>query len=89
MKRIRDKIEYYVLEVDNRWRILPVKRQRLLTKLFFVGYALLTLLVIVSICISTSQRNNKISINHIDGISKKTQTKDTIQADKTNLLIKK
>ncbi|KYH07124.1 hypothetical protein A1704_00135 [Chryseobacterium cucumeris] len=89
MKRITDKIEYYALKADNRWKILPFKRQRLLTKLFFAGYALLTLLVIVSICMSTSQRNNEISINHIDGISKKTQTKDTIQADKTNLLIKK
>ena len=89
MKRIRDKIEYYALQADNRWKILPVKRQRLFTKLFFGGYALLTLLVMVSICISTVQRNNEILINHIDGISKKLQTKDTIQADKINSLIKK
>lgn len=89
MKRIRDKIEYYVLQADNYWKILPVKRQRLLTKLFFGGYALLTLLVIVSICISTSQRNNEISINHIDGISRSLQMEDTIQADKINSLIKK
>lgn len=89
MKRIRDKIEYYALQADNRWKILPVKRQRLLTKLFFGGYALLTLLVMVSICISTVQRNNEISINHIDGVSKNPHTKDTIQADKINSLIKK
>lgn len=89
MKRIRDKIEYYALQADNRWKILPVKRQRLLTKLFFGGYALLTLLVIVSICISTGQRNNEISINHINGISKNPQTKNTIQFDKINSLIKK
>ncbi len=89
MKRIRDKIEYYVLQADNRWKILPVKRQRLLTKLFFGGYALLTLLVIVSICKSTSHRNNEISINHIDGISRSPQTEDTIQAGKINSLIKK
>ncbi|WP_415326329.1 hypothetical protein [Chryseobacterium sp. MMS23-Vi53] len=89
MKRIRDTIEYYALQADNRWKILPVKRQRLLTKLFFGGYAFLTLLVIVSICISTSQRNNEISINHIDGISRSPQTKDTIQADMINPLIKK
>ncbi|MGE8534444.1 MAG: hypothetical protein ACN6OJ_07655 [Chryseobacterium sp.] len=89
MKRIRDKIEYYSLKVDNHWKILPVQRQRLLTKLFFGGYALLTLLVIVSVCKSTSQRNNEISINHIDGISKSPQTKDTIRADKINSLIKK
>lgn len=89
MKRIRDKIEYYALQADNRWKNLPVERQRLLTKLFFGGYVLLTLLVIVSICISTSQRNNEISINHIDGISRSSQTKDTIQTDKINSLIKK
>ncbi|WP_276835767.1 hypothetical protein [Chryseobacterium cucumeris] len=89
MKRIRDKIEYYALKADNCWKILPAKRQRLFTKLFFGGYALLTLLVMVSICVSTVHRNNEISINHIDGISKKPQTKDTIQADKTNSLIKK
>jgi len=89
MKRIRDKIEYYALQADNRWKILPIERQRLFTKLFFVGYALLTLLVIVSICISTVQRNNEISINHIDGVSRNLQTKDTIQADKINSLIKK
>lgn len=89
MKRIRDKIEYYALQADNRWKMLPAKRQRLLTKLFFGGYALLTLLVIISICISTSQRNSEISINHIDGISRNPQTKDTIQADKINSLIKK
>lgn len=89
MKRIRDTIEYYTLQADNHWKSLPVKRQRLLTKLFFGGYALLTLLVIVSICISTSQRNNEISINHIDGISRSPQMKDTVQADKINSLIKK
>ena len=89
MKRIRDKIEYYALQADHHWKILPVKRQKLLTKLFFRGYALLTLLVIVSICISTSQRNNEISIDHIDGISKSLQTKDTVQADKINSLMKK
>lgn len=89
MKRIKDKIEYYALQADNRWKTLPVKRQRLLTKLFFGGYALLTLLVIASICISTSHRNNEIWINHIDGISRSPQTKDTIQAGKINSLIKK
>lgn len=89
MKRIKDKIEYYVLQADNRWKILPIERQRLFTKLFFGGYALLTLLVIVSICISTVQRNNEISINHIDGISRSPQTKDTTLADKHNSLIKK
>ncbi|MDR6487184.1 hypothetical protein J2799_001669 [Chryseobacterium vietnamense] len=89
MKRIRDKIEYYALLADKNWKILPIKRQRLLTKLFFGGYALLTLLVIVSICISTGQSNKEILINHIGGIHKNPQTKDTVQSDNINPLIKK
>ncbi|WP_407503341.1 hypothetical protein [Elizabethkingia miricola] len=72
MKKLKDKIEHYVLEVENHWKVLPVAKQRLLTKIFFGGYALLTVLVIISIFISTSQRSNTMSIHHIDGISKKT-----------------
>lgn len=89
MKRIRDKIEYYVLLANNHWKILPVKQQQLLTKLFFGGYVLLTLLVVVSICISTGQSNNEISVDHIGGISKNPQTKDTIRSVNINPLIKK
>ncbi|MDR6919277.1 MULTISPECIES: hypothetical protein [unclassified Chryseobacterium] len=71
MKKLRDTLENYVVKIDKHWKSLPVERQKFLTKVFFGGYVLITVIVIVNICISTGQRSNTISINHIDGISKK------------------
>lgn len=76
MNKLRHKIEHYVLKAEDHWKVLPVERQRLLTKIFFGGYVLLTAVVIVNVCISSSQRDNAMSIDHIEGISKKPLEKD-------------
>ncbi|CAD0218333.1 conserved protein of unknown function [Chryseobacterium sp. JV274] len=89
MKKLRDKIENYVVKVENHWKVLPVERQKFLTKVFFGSYVLLTIIVIISVFISTSQRSNVMSINHIDGISKKSIEKDSEQNDTVESLIKK
>ncbi|WP_426478124.1 hypothetical protein ACP3T3_01180 [Chryseobacterium sp. CBSDS_008] len=70
MKKLRDTIEHYVLEMENHWKVLPVAKQRFLTKVFFGGYVFLTVIAIINIFISTGQKNNAMSTNHIEGISK-------------------
>ncbi|WP_291935143.1 hypothetical protein [Chryseobacterium sp.] len=89
MKKLRDTIENYVVKVESRWKVLSVERQKFLTKVFFGSYVLLTIIVIISVFISTSQRNNIMSINHIDGICKKSIEKDSGQTDAVEPLIKK
>lgn len=89
MKKLRDTIDNYVVKGESRWKILPVEQQKFLTKVFFGSYVLLTIIVIISIFISTSQRSNTMSINHIDGISKKSIEKDSGQNDTVQSLIKK
>jgi len=89
MKKLRDTIENYVVKVENHWKVLPVERQKFLIKVFFGSYVLLTIIVIISVFISTSQRSNTMSINHIDGISKKSIEKDSGQNDAVESLIKK
>lgn len=89
MKKLRDKIEHYILRTENYWKVLPVDRQRFLTKVFFGVYVLLTVMVIISVFISTSQRRNTMSINHIDGISMKPIKKVSGQNDTAESLIKK
>jgi len=79
MKKLRDTIENYVVKVENHWKVLPVKRQKFLTKVFFGSYVLLTIIVIINVFISTSQRSNTMFINRIDGISKKSIEKDSEQ----------
>ncbi|WP_330746951.1 hypothetical protein [Chryseobacterium sp. CP-77] len=89
MKKLRDTLENYVVKIDKHWKSLPVERQKFLTKVFFSGYALITVIVIVNICICTGQRSNTISINHIDGISKKPIEKGSTHNEIVNSSTKK
>lgn len=84
MKKLRDTIENYVGKIESHWKVLPVERQRFLTKVFFGSYVVLTMIVIINVFISTRQRSNTISIDHIDGISKKTFEKESGQNDTVN-----
>lgn len=89
MKKLRDKIEQSFLKAEDRWKVLPLERQQFLTKVFFGTYVLLTIIVITGICISTGQRNNTMSIKHIDGISKKPVETGAGQNDVVNSPSKK
>ena len=89
MKKIRDKIEQHILYADAKWKSLPAKRQRFFTKLFFAGYAAVTLMVLISICMSTGNKTNTMSISHITTISDHTAVKRSPQDNKDGLTIKK
>lgn len=88
MKKLRDKIERYVLKVEGHWKALSVEKQRLLTKVFFGGYCLLTVIVLIHVIVSTGHKSNIISIDHINGISRKLVEKDPGQIDTTEIPIK-
>lgn len=89
MKKIRDKTERQILHADRKWKELPAKRQRFFTKLFFAGYAVVTVLVLISIFITTANDNNTISISHITTISDHTAMKRQSHDNKTGSTIKK
>lgn len=46
MKKLRAPIEWYFDKLDDRWRAMPLSKQRQYTLYFFVGYLLLTAVVI-------------------------------------------
>lgn len=89
MKKLRNKIEHFVLTTENHWKSLSVAKQRLLTKVFFGGYCLLTVIVLINVIVSTGHRSNTISILHIDGISTKLVEKVSEQNDLIESPIKK
>ncbi|AZA93006.1 Uncharacterised protein [Chryseobacterium nakagawai] len=89
MKKLREKIGRYILRIEDHWNAISVGKQRLMTKVFFGGYVLITVIVIVNICISTTRRNNTMSINHIDGISKKLTEKGSKHNEIVNSSTKK
>ena len=69
MKKLRYKIERCFVCADKKWKALPINQQRMLTKIFLAGYALLTTIVLVTLAISVGNKNNAIMIDHIDSIS--------------------
>ena len=88
MKKLIDTLENYVVKIDTQWISLPVERQKFLTKVFFGAYCFLTVTVLINVIVSTGQRSNTISIDHIDGISTKSVEKDSGQNDTVESLIK-
>ena len=68
MKTLRDKVEQFVVKAEGHWNALSVEKQRLMTKVFFGSYVLLTVIVLINVIISMGQRQTTMPINHIDGI---------------------
>lgn len=81
MKKLRDKVEHYVLKAEDYWKVLSVEKQRLMTKVFFGSYVFLTVIVLINIIISTGQKSNTMFINHIDGITEKSVEKASVHND--------
>ncbi|MGV2528144.1 UNVERIFIED_CONTAM: nitrogen regulatory IIA protein, partial [Bacillus thuringiensis] len=46
MKKLRANMDRYFDQLDERWRALPLRKQHQYTLYFFVGYLLLTAMVI-------------------------------------------
>lgn len=89
MKKIRDNIQHHILCADRKWKALPKNRQRLLTKLCFACYAVLTLLALVSIVISTGNKTNTMLIDHIRTISDHISVEKVTNDNHTNVPLKK
>lgn len=89
MKKIKDKIEHHILCADRKWKALPEKRQRLFTKLFFTGYAILTVMVLGSIVVSTGSKTNIMLIDHISTISDHSSVEKAVNDNQTNVPLKK
>lgn len=59
-------MDRYFDKLDERWRALPLRKQRQYTLYFFVVYLLLTVVVIGKVMYDTSKSGNDMVIEHID-----------------------
>ena len=66
MKKIRAHIEQYFDRLDDRFRALPLKKQRKFTIYFFMGYLLLTAAVIWNVWYDVATSNEVVNIKHIE-----------------------
>lgn len=59
-------MDRYFDQLDERWRALPLRKQRQYTLYFFVVYLLLTVVVIGKVMYDTSKSGNNMVIKHIE-----------------------
>lgn len=87
MKKLKENINRYSEEIDNRWKRLTIKKQHQYLLTLFVGYLLLTITVIFKIWYDTGNTNEKMQIKHIESpVIKKIPYKDTLQSTINNSL---
>ena len=59
-------MDRYFDKLDDRWRALPLRKQHQYTLYFFVGYLLLTTMVIGKVWYDTRKSDNSMVIEHIE-----------------------
>lgn len=78
MKKLSKIIDQYIQNVEQHWKAIPEKRQRILTKIFFSGYALLTIGIILQNWLKEGSRKNIPLGGHIStvlrGLNVKTES---------------
>ena len=66
MKKFRQNIDRFYDDLDERWRALPLRRQRRYALYFFAGYLLLTTGIVAKVWYDTRQAKNNMRIEHIE-----------------------
>lgn len=66
MKKIRTDIDKWFDKMDERWKILPVRKQHQYILYFFLGYLLLTVGAILKVWYDTNKSNSDMVIEHIE-----------------------
>jgi hypothetical protein len=80
MKNLRTNMSEWFDRLDQRWKVLPVRKQHRYTLCFFTGYLLLTIGVIFKVGLDTTRSDNDMVIKHIENpVGKKKESPATIQ----------
>jgi len=83
MKKFRRSIDQYIQQLEKRWQNVPKAKQVLFTKIFFMGYVILTFVVVLQLWFKGSSLDGALSIGHISkiprGIVEKQNSSETIQ----------
>ncbi len=66
MKNLRTTISNWFDKLDGQWRAMPVKKQHRYTLLLFLGYALLSIVVLLKVCYDVAHSDNTMTIEHIE-----------------------
>src|SRR5690606_7462617 len=88
MKNLRTTINNWFDKLDERWRSMPVKKQHRYTLLLFLGYALLSFVVLLKVCYDVAQSDNTMTIEHIENPMNRQSKPSVSPQDSINTILK-
>lgn len=66
MKKLRANVDTWFNKLDMQWRALPVQQQYKYLLYCFLGYLILTIVVILKVWYDTGRNNHCLVIEHIE-----------------------
>lgn len=88
MKNLRTTISNWFDKLDGQWRAMPVKKQHRYTLLLFLGYALLSVVVLLKVCYDVAHSDNTMTIEHIENPIRQNNSSVSPQ-DSINTILKR
>ncbi|MGX1754548.1 MULTISPECIES: nitrogen regulatory IIA protein [unclassified Sphingobacterium] len=89
MKNLRTTISNWLDKLDGQWRTMPVKKQHRYTLLLFLGYALLSFVVLLKVCYDVAQSDNTMTIEHIENPINRQNKSSVSPQDSINKILKR
>lgn len=86
MKKLRKRMEEHLDKLDEKWRALPIKKQRLYILLFFILYALLSIGIIFKVSRDLKNNTQTVAIEHIENPIGNDNSKKRVQVDTVTTL---
>ncbi|MBB4801678.1 nitrogen regulatory IIA protein [Flavobacterium aquidurense] len=85
MKKLSVALDKWFHRLDERWQMLPIKKQHQYTLYFFIAYLVLTAGVLINVWYDAEKPDNTISIEHIENpVLKKNVPQDTLSTISKN-----
>lgn len=89
MKNLRTTISNWFDKLDGQWRAMPVKKQHRYTLLLFLGYALLSVIVLIKVCYDVAQPDNTLTVEHIENPINGQNKSSVSPQDSINTILKR
>jgi hypothetical protein len=88
MKKLRANMDKWFDRLDERWRLLPIRKQHQYTLYFFVAYLILTAGVLFKVWYDAGKRDNNMVIGHIENPVLKKKERPAVLQDTLSTILK-
>ena len=88
MENLRTNIDLWLIQIDERWRAVPLKKQYKFILYCFISYLILTIVVTLSVWFETRKDSSKLDVERIENALLKKNESTASLRDSLLLIIK-